>query len=135
MVARNPNEKSEIENIVKTFKLAMHPNLTQGGNAKGLFLGYPLVWKIKPANSNSTCLVRTSTGTIERRYDGEELLKFLPSTDYCALTDVKVDYTPENNIAMLKSGFVQAVRITLSFTELITLTREDIIRLDYSNSN
>lgn len=135
MVARNYGEQKEIENIIKTFKLAMHPGFTNNGNARSLFLGYPLVWTIKPANSNSRCLVRTSTGTIEKRYDGEELLKFLPSTDYCALTDMKVDYTPENNITMLKNGFVQAVRISLSFTELITLTREDIVRLDYSDSN
>ena len=135
MVARNFGEQKEIENIIKTFKLAMHPNLTQKG-ARGLFLGYPLVWTIKPAGRNNNLLVRRSDGRIERRYDGEQgILKFLPATDFCALTDVKVDYTPENNITMLKNGFVQAVRIALSFTELITLTREDIVRLDYSDSN
>ena len=132
MVARNFGEQQEIENIIKTFKLAMHPNLTQKGGARGLFLGYPLVWTIKPAGRNNNLLVRRTDGRIERRYDGEQgILKFLPSTDFCALTDVKVDYTPENNITMLKNGFVQAVRIALSFTELITLTREDIERLDY----
>ena len=135
MVARNFGEQKEIENIIKTFKLAMHPNLTQKG-ARGLFLGYPLVWTIKPAGRNNNLLVRRSDGRIERRYDGEQgILKFLPATDFCAVTDVKVDYTPENNITMLKNGFVQAVRIALSFTELITLTREDIVRLDYSDSN
>ena len=134
MVARNYGEQKQIENIIKTFKLAMHPGFTQGKTSKSLFLGYPLVWTIKPAGRNSDLRIRKPDGRIERRYDGEQdILKFLPSTDYCALTDVKVDYTPENNITMLKNGFVQAVRISLSFTELITLTREDIINLDYSN--
>ena len=130
MVARNATEQEQIENIIKTFKLGMHPVRTN--NARGLFLGYPAVWTIKPAGTKSLFKVRNRDGvTIEDR-SSADLTKFLPATDFCALTNVKVDYTPENNIAMLNGGFVQAVRMSLSFTELITLTREDVERLDYT---
>ena len=44
---------------------------------------------------------------------------------------MKVDYTPDNNISLNSAGFVQAVRLNLSFTELITLTREDIDEFNY----
>ncbi len=132
MVARNSTEQSQIENIIKTFKLGMHPVRTKAGGAKGLFLGYPAVWSIKPSGLNSTFKVRNRDGvTIDNR-SSANLTKFLPATDFCALTNVKVDYTPENNIAMLNGGFVQAVRLSLSFIELTTLTREDIERLDYT---
>lgn len=133
MVARNAEEQAQIENIIKTFKLGMHPVRTNNrGNARGLFLGYPAVWTIRPAGRTSTFKVRNRDGiTIEDR-SSADLTKFLPATEFCALTNVKVDYTPENNIAMLNGGFVQAVRMSLSFTELTTLTREDIERLDYT---
>ena len=131
MVARNIKERDSIENIVKTFKLGMHPTLTEGGDNKSLFLGYPLVWQIQPSGVNSTFKVRDRNGTVIEN-NPNDLLEFLPRTDLCALTDVKVDYTPENNIALLKGGFVQAVRLSLSFTELITLTRQDLEELEYS---
>lgn len=135
MVARNAEEQAQIENIIKTFKLGMHPVRTDSrNNARGLFLGYPAVWTIRPAGRLSTFKVRNRDGiTIEDR-SSADLTKFLPATEFCALTNVKVDYTPENNISMLNGGFVQAVRISLSFTELTTLTREDIERLDYTET-
>ena len=133
MVARNAEEQAQIENIIKTFKLGMHPVTTTTDNAAtGLFLGYPAVWTIRPAGLLSVFKVRNRDGvTIEDR-SSADLTKFLPATEFCALTNVKVDYTPENNIAMLNGGFVQAVRLSLSFTELTTLTREDVERLDYT---
>lgn len=135
MVARNAEEQAQIENIIKTFKLGMHPVRTKSrDSAKGLFLAYPAVWTIRPAGRLSTFKVRNRDGiTIEDR-SSADLTKFLPATEFCALTNVKVDYTPENNISMLNGGFVQAVRISLSFTELTTLTREDIERLDYTET-
>ena len=133
MVARNAEEQAQIENIIKTFKLGMHPVRTNNrDNARGLFLGYPAVWTIRPAGLLSTFKVRNRDGVTIEDASSADLTKFLPATEFCALTNVKVDYTPENNLAMLNGGFVQAVRMSLSFTELTTLTREDIERLDYT---
>jgi len=108
----------------------MHPTETVNGENRGLFLGYPLVWQIQPSGINAKFKIRDRNGLITEDNLGEKLLKFLPKTDLCALTDVKVDYTPENNIALLRGGFVQAVRLSLSFTELITLTRQDLAELE-----
>ena len=130
MVARNQKEQQVIQAIIRSFKLGMHPTETENGENKGLFLGYPLVWQIQPSGINAKFKIRDRNGLITENNLGEKLLKFLPKTDLCALTDVKVDYTPENNIALLRGGFVQAVRLSLSFTELITLTRQDLAELE-----
>lgn len=110
MVARNPTEEFNIRRIIKFFKIAMHPTAKTEGRNNSLTLGYPYVFQIRPAGS----------------FKKESVLSFLPRTKYCGLVGFNVDYTPDNVIALTTGEFVQAVRISLSFNEITSLTRQDI---------
>ncbi len=119
MIAKNKADVDQIKDIIKNFKISMHPGVKN--NPKGLFLDYPFVWRILPSGYK----VNKLSG--EGEFDGNnKFLEFLPKTDLCALIDLKVDYTPDNNISLNQAGFVQAVRLNLSFIELITLTQTEI---------
>lgn len=110
MVARNSTEETNIRRIIKFFKEAMHPTSKQSGRNNSLTLGYPYVFRIRPAGS----------------FKKENVLSFLPQTKYCGLVGFNVDYTPDNVISLTPGQFVQAVRISLSFNEITSLTRQDI---------
>jgi len=109
MVARNQTEENNIRDIITKFKLGMHPNSRQRGNNATIFLEYPLVWRIIP-----------SIKSIDANSP------FLPRTKFCALNRLSVDYTPDNVLALTKNNFVQAVQLSLSFTELEPMTSADI---------
>lgn len=114
MIAKNQPDVIQIKEIIKNFKKSMHPGVQK--NPKGLFLDYPFVWRILPSGYKVK----------DDGYGDNNFLDFLPKTDLCALVDLKVDYTPDNNISLNEEGFVQAVRLSLSFIELITLTQTEI---------
>lgn len=116
MIAKNQTDVNQIKEIIKSFKISMHPGVKN--NPKGLFLDYPFVWRILPSGYK---LNNSGEGEFDAKF-----LDFLPKTDLCALVDLKVDYTPDNNISLNQAGFVQAVRLSLSFIELITLTQTEI---------
>lgn len=120
MIAKNIQDVNQIKQIIKKFKVSMHPGVRN--NPKGLFLDYPFVWRILPSGYK---INKTTEGREFGEFN-EKFLEFLPKTDLCALIDLKVDYTPDNNISLNQEGFVQAVRLNLSFIELITLTRTEI---------
>jgi len=123
MIAKSKGDVDNIKEIIRQFKLSMHPSA--GSNETGIFLGYPYIWRITPGG------YKNSRSDVFTGLENENFLDFLPKTDLCALVDMKVDYTPDNNISLNTAGFVQAVRLSLSFTELITLTREDIDEFNY----
>lgn len=125
-VARNEREEREIRKIIKQFKLGMHPNSKEKGRSNSLFLGYPYIWRIIPSGYKGKMLRRTNGVTINVSAETPSISDFLPNTKYCALTSLNVDYTPDSVIALTQQGFVQAVRLTLQFSELTTLVREDI---------
>lgn len=125
-VARNEREEREIRKIIKQFKLGMHPNSKEKGRSNSLFLGYPYIWRIIPSGYKGKMLRRTNGVTINVSAETPSISDFLPNTKYCALTSLNVDYTPDNVVALTQQGFVQAVRLTLQFSELTTLVREDI---------
>jgi len=111
MVARSQKEELSIRRIIKFFKEGMHPKAKDTTRNNSLFLDYPYIFRIQPAGSLK------STGNV---------LSFLPQTRYCGLVSMNVDYTPDNVISLTPGAFVQAVRISLSFNELVPLTRQDI---------
>ena len=128
MIAKSETDVEYIKSIIRQFKRSMHPSA--GSNRNGIFLEYPYIWRITPTGYRNRS---TTAGIPFLRPDQPDqgFLEFLPKTDLCALVDMKVDYTPDNNISLNRAGFVQAVRLSLSFTELITLTREDIDEFIY----
>ena len=111
LVARNGNEEEDIKQIIKFFKLGMHPGSRRSGSNNSLFLEYPFIYRIVQSGK-------------------KDISQFLPNTKYCALTNVAVNYTPDNVLSLTTNNFVQAVRLTLTFSELTTLTRQDIHEIE-----
>ena len=123
MIAKSETDVENMKAIIRQFKRSMHPSAINGST--GIFLGYPYIWRITPTGYKN---INTFSNTDQK---DQRFLDFLPKTDLCALVDMKVDYSPDNNISLNTAGFVQAVRLSLSFTELSTLTREDIEEFNY----
>ena len=111
MAARNPSEEQDIKNIIKFFKLAMHPSSRRSGTNNSLFLEYPYIFRVIQSGK-------------------KDVSQFLPQTKYCALTNVTVNYTPDNVLALTPNNFVQAVSLQLTFSEMTTLTRQDIHEIE-----
>ena len=111
MAARNPSEEQDIKNIIKFFKMGMHPGSRRSGTNNSLFLEYPYIFRIIQSGK-------------------KDVSQFLPQTKYCALTEVQVDYTPDNVLALTPNNFVQAVMIQLTFSEMTTMTRQDIHEIE-----
>lgn len=130
LVARDPTEELEIKKIIKFFKVAMHPDSKSNNKSNSLFLGYPYVFRIIPSGYKAKIKVKTNSENVSRNewdLSRQKLSSFMPQTKYCGLSRFNVDYTPDNVIALLRgSSFVQAVRISMSFAELTSLTRQDI---------
>lgn len=128
MVARNPEEEKDIKKIIKFFKVAMHPTARSNEKNNTLFLGYPTVFRIIPSGYKASIKTKQNGQEVKSKWDIERqsISQFVPQTKFCGLTRFNVDYTPDNVIALTRGAFVQAVRISLSFAELETLTRQDI---------
>jgi len=124
LVARNAEEEAQIKKIVRFFKVGMHPD--SGSNSKNntIFLKYPYVWRIIPSGYINTLFTKQN-GTISST-STPDIGKFIPQTRYCAMTKFDVSYTPDNVLSLTPGAFVTAVRISMSFSELTALTRNDI---------
>jgi hypothetical protein len=113
MLARNATEEADIKNIILKFKHAMHPGAKRDNSNVSLFLDYPYIFRITPATSKNN------------------IHEYIPKTKYCALTRMSVDYTPNNTFNPTPGSFVHAVRLSLAFEELTTLTQLDLLNDTY----
>ena len=111
MAARNRSEEQDIKDIIKFFKMGMHPGSRRSGTNNSLFLEYPYIFRIVQSGK-------------------KDISQFLPQTKYCALTNVNVNYTPDNVLALTPNNFVQAVKINLTFSEMTTMTRQDVHEIE-----
>ena len=111
MAARNPSEEQDIKNIIKFFKMGMHPGSRRSGTNNSLFLEYPYIFRVIQSGK-------------------KDVSQFLPQTKYCALTNVTVNYTPDNVLSLTPNNFVSAVSLQLTFSEMTTLTRQDIHEIE-----
>ena len=125
-VARDSREENEIRKIIKQFKLGMHPESVSKDRSNSLFMKYPYIWRIIPSGYKGKMKTRSNGVTTDANANTPSVSEFLPNTKYCALTGLNVDYTPDNVVALTQNGFVQAVRLSLQFSELTTLVRQDI---------
>ena len=129
MVARDADEEIEIRQIIKFFKLAMHPDSTSNNKNNTIFLKYPYIFRIVPSQYKSTVNRKLGNRTTTLQ-NNTNFSSFLPQTRYCGLKAVNVNYTPNNVISLTPNNFVTAVSLSLSFTELTNLTRKDIIDVE-----
>ena len=133
-VARDSREENEIRKIIKQFKLGMHPDSVSKERSNSLFMKYPYIWRIIPSGYKGKMKTRSNGVTIDVNANTPQVSDFLPNTKYCALTALNVDYTPDNVIALTQNGFVQAVRLSLQFSELTALVRGDIEEFEDSTT-
>lgn len=129
MVARDADEETEIRQIIKFFKLAMHPASSSNTKNNTIFLKYPYIFRIVPSQYKNTISRKLGNKTTTLQ-NSTNFSSFLPQTRYCGLKAVNVSYTPNNVISLTPNNFVTAVSLSLSFTELTNLTRQDIIDVE-----
>jgi hypothetical protein len=106
-----------IEAIIKIFKQAMLPQYKLGKDVKvfgqendGLQAGFIQVPKV--------CAVNFMRGNDRNR--------FLPRYKMCAITDVNVNYTPDNVYATIDRNMPVATELKISFMETKLVFSEDI---------
>ncbi len=108
LAPRNPSEAVEINKIIREFRKYSHPSTRSGA----FFLSVPAEFDIRyyKITPNGTAL--------------ENL--FLNRIGRCSLTNINVDYTPNGINATFEDGSPVRTSVTMTFTELRPLVREDI---------
>ena len=125
LVARSKEEENMIKQIIKFFKVAMHPDSGSNDKNNTIFLKYPYIFRILPSSYKNTVSTKQN-GEVTQSTNNADISGFVPSTKYCALTKFDVSYTPDSVLSITPGGYVTAVRISMSFSELVALTRNDI---------
>ena len=104
---KNQKEAVEVSKIIRAFRKLSHPSISHGA-----FLNVPDEFEIRYYKVFNNGVV------------AENL--FLNKIGRCALTAVNVDYTPNGINATFPDGSPVRTSLTMQFTELRPLTREDI---------
>ncbi len=110
LTPKNAKEKEDVKKAIKTLKSAMLPTKIAATENSSIALGYPYEFSIF-------------------FMDGRDATKGqpldIPPIPDCALTDVSVTYNP-TSMKFHKDGSPVQYRLSLSFKEHQTLTREDL---------
>lgn len=101
---RNQKEAQQVRNIIKQFKLHMHPEYK---DANGFLYIYP------------------SEFDIVYYQDGTENLNIHRHTS-CVLTDMNISYTPQGIVSTFEDGMPSQINVQLTFKELALLTKDNI---------
>jgi hypothetical protein len=101
---RNSDESNKIKDIIKMFKLHMHPEYK---DSNGFLFIYPSEFDIFYYNN------------------GKENMNLHRHTS-CVLTDMNVNYTPNSMFNAFENGMPTQINISLTFKELSILTKKDI---------
>ena len=104
---RTKKEAVEVSKIIRAFRKLSHPSISHGA-----FLNVPDEFEVRYYKVFNNGVV------------AENL--FLNKIGRCALTAVNVDYTPNGINATFPDGSPVRTSLTMQFTELRPLTREDI---------
>jgi hypothetical protein len=105
---KTESETNKIQNIIKTFKKHMHPEITQNK----LFYIYPAEFDIKYYYKNK---------------ENEYLHKFAR----CALVDMVVDYGGDQFVTIGRDGAPAEIGMSLKFQELEQMTSEGVDKNGY----
>ena len=101
---RNPAEAQNIRNIIKMFKLHMHPEYK---DSNGFLFIYPSEFDIFYYNN------------------GKENLNLHRHTS-CVLTEMNVNYTPNSSFTSFENGMPTQINVSLTFKELSILTKKEM---------
>ena len=120
--SRNRTESRVIQNIIKWFKIGMHPASQDPlGSGSGVLLGFPDVFVLQPQ------FVPVKNGEAQ----GAVNHKMMPKTKLCALQGLNVNATPFGSVNTIFDGTIPLITVTMRFTELTALTRADFRTDEY----
>jgi len=111
MSPRSEAETKTVRDIVRAFKISMHPSKSPGGGAQsvgGRYVQYPMAFQLKFMHGSE---------------EHEFINKFKPMV----LENMSVEYTPDNVYATYANTSPVATALTLTFKELKLLYADDII--------
>lgn len=111
MSPRNEAETLQIRDIVKAFKVAMHPGsngASAGSSVQSRFVTYPYMMKLQYMH-------------------GSKPHEFLHQFKPCVLTGMDVQYTPNGTYSTLPNTSPTSTVMTLTFKEIRMIYREDIL--------
>jgi hypothetical protein len=101
---RTPEEAQNIRNIIREFKLHMHPEYK---DTNGFLFIYPSEFDVFYYN------------------DGKENLNLHRHTS-CVLTELNVNYTPNSMFNSFEGGMPTQINVTMTFKELSILTKKEM---------
>jgi len=101
---RSSDESLSVKNIIKSFKLHMHPEYSDKDKFKYI---YPSVFDI------------------DYYIDGE-INSNIHKHKTCVLTDLNVSYAPNATFSTFADGMPTQINVQMTFKELGTLSNEDI---------
>lgn len=101
---RNADEAGNVLNIIKEFKIHMHPEYK---------------------DSNNFVFIYPSEFDIHYYNNGKENLNLHRHTS-CVLTDMNINYTPNGMFNSFPNGMPTQIDVTLSFKEMAILTKQQI---------
>lgn len=111
MSPRHEKETKIVRDIVRAFKISMHPSKSPGGGAQsvgGRYVQYPMAFQVK---------------FMHKSQEHEFINKFKPMV----LENMSVEYTPDNVYATFTNTSPVATALTLTFKELKILYADDIV--------
>lgn len=112
--ARNQAEVDNIKNIIDVFRYHSSPSKSSDGDSAD-----PQIMLRVPAEYTIKFISSTNTGFAENEY--------IPKISRCVMTGIGVDYTPNGVFATIgPDNSPVAYSLTLSFSEIAQLTREDL---------
>ena len=113
---RTPNESKMVMDIIKTFKLHMHPELVEAGN--GMYITYPDDFDIQyEYRANKT---DGSAGEFKEN-------PFINKVLTCVLENLSVDYAPTGHWSTFADGSPTHIAMQLHFREIEPIHRKMIV--------
>ncbi len=111
MAPRGKDETKEIESIIKTFKVAMHPskNSTSAADVGGRFVEYPMAVHMRYMTKSK---------------ENPHLNKFKPMV----VQSVATNFTPDNQYVVHEDGSPVAYNLQVNLKEIKLLYADDIIK-------
>ena len=127
LVPRSQKEADSIENIIKTFKMAMLPYANSGATDLKDFFNKDLeAFSTAQNNSFQTNYIKVPDVCQVSFMRGGTLNPHVPQYKMCALVGVDINYTPDGAYATTRDGRMVAYQLTLSFQETKLIFREDV---------
>ena len=114
---RNQQEVDTVKNIIETFRYHAHPSRQGNEQDPQIMLRVPAEFTVKFLSSIGGS---QGKGFVENEY--------IPKISRCVLTAISVDYTPNGVFSTFENNSPVAYSLTLSFSEIAQITREDVER-------